>query len=70
MLLRFSAAYQSKILIVPINWIANILYYSSDHDLLADCKYYNCEISSDELNVKFNKSIFYESVEVVSTFYI
>lgn len=66
MLLRFSIAYQSKVLKVPITWLKRILIYDNTKDVINDCKYYNisCDLSSD--CVRFNHSEFDATRPVVS----
>lgn len=66
LLLRFSVAYQSKVLTVPLDWLKNVLNCSSLNDVLTDCKYYNikCEISQN--CVRFNRSEFDAAKPIVS----
>ncbi|XP_055602164.1 SAC3 domain-containing protein 1 [Uranotaenia lowii] len=46
MLLRFSVAFQSKQLTVPLDWIGHILHYRDDelNLILTDCEYYNLQL--------------------------
>uniref|UniRef100_A0A8D8FTS1 SAC3 domain-containing protein 1 n=1 Tax=Culex pipiens TaxID=7175 RepID=A0A8D8FTS1_CULPI len=46
LLLHFSAAYASKVLTVPLEWVGHVLHYPErDHPaLLEDCQYYNLQL--------------------------
>ncbi|XP_055376980.1 SAC3 domain-containing protein 1 isoform X2 [Condylostylus longicornis] len=66
-LLRFSHAYNSKCLTVPIFFIQNVLYYDSSEELIQDLHYYNIEISSDKSSIKFLKSNFNINKDVIQS---
>ncbi|EAT43228.1 AAEL005326-PA [Aedes aegypti] len=46
LLLRFSSAFQSKVLSVPLEWIGHVLMYQRrEHpSLIEDCQYYNLQL--------------------------
>lgn len=66
MLIRFSEAYHSKSLTVPLEWLSKVLIYSSERQLITDLKHYKCDVSVNR-NVRFDKSSFDRTVDVVSS---
>lgn len=66
MLFRFSSAYHSKTLTVPIKWLTDLLLYDDDQLLVSDCKYYNIDVNLDCRDIKFNKFNFEQKKNVVS----
>ncbi|XP_065089186.1 SAC3 domain-containing protein 1 [Ochlerotatus camptorhynchus] len=50
LLLRFSSAFQSKVLTVPLEWIGHVLLYQRPEQpaLIEDCQHYNLQVESDD----------------------
>lgn len=65
-LLRFSSAYNNKMLTVPCKWLADLLLYDDVQMLVADCRYYNIEVNLASSDIKFNKLNFDRTKNVVS----
>lgn len=65
LLITFSAAYHSKQLTVPIDWLSEILVFDSKTQLLKDLRYYKCDVSEDRSCVTFNKTSFDRTVNEV-----
>lgn len=64
----FSVAYQNKVLAVPLDWLHNITFYESIHQLTTDLKYYGLIVDAETKSVKFLKDSFQSSKTTVSEF--
>ncbi|XP_053688480.1 SAC3 domain-containing protein 1 [Sabethes cyaneus] len=65
MLLRFSVAFQSKVLIVPLEWLHHVLHYQKCEGLalIDDCKYYNLQVIDQSARSTKTKTDWWEDDE-------
>lgn len=68
-LLRFSVAYHSRTLTVPLNWLKKILSCSDTDEVIGLCKYYNISCDAATGSVKFNRPDFDLTRPIVSDFF-
>lgn len=65
-LLTFSVGYQSKMLMVPFDWLAGILQFATINQMVHDCEYYGIRVDQQSKAVKFVKSDFNSEKPVVN----
>lgn len=58
--------YQSKLLMVPLDWLSKVLQFPSVDQLVQDCKYYGIHVDHQAKAVKFAKADFNVAKPVVS----
>lgn len=63
---NFSAAYHSKVLTVPLDWLKDILFYSSIDQLANDLKYYGLTVDTQLKSTRFQQESFQASKPLVS----
>lgn len=68
-LLTFSVGYQSKMLMVPFEWVARILKFPADDQMVQDCKYYGIHVDQQSKALKFFKTDFDAVKPVVNRFH-
>lgn len=61
----FSTAYQSKVLHVSMDWLKNILFCESVHELTFDLKYYGFLANPQTKTIQFQRDSFQSSKPIV-----
>ncbi|XP_075164724.1 germinal-center associated nuclear protein isoform X2 [Haematobia irritans] len=61
----FSHAYNSKQLMVPVDFVLRMTIHGNKFELLDDCKYYNIKVSDDKQMVQFHKTDFNQDVAIL-----
>lgn len=69
-LLTFSVAYQSKMLMVPFDWVARVLKFPTDDQMVQDCKYYGIHVDQQSKAVRFFKTDFNAEKPLVTKFHL